>query len=97
MSLNGSEVSKYENTDAKKDTLLLLLVNQFTYLIPSETVVYMKTSIPKIGECYLFLVVCSGNVQGRIFLTVVLKHNYGNLPYIGKTSNYWTNFYGNVL
>ena len=25
----------------------------------------MRTTIPKIGECHLFLVICSGNVRER--------------------------------
>ena len=31
----------------------------------SETVVSMRTSIPKIAECYPFLINCSGAVGGK--------------------------------
>ena len=38
----------------------------------SETIVSMRTSIPKIAECYTFLIHCSGIFGGKI--------NIGNTP-----------------
>ena len=36
----------------------------------------IRTYIPKIVGCYPFLVICSGNDQGKTyFITVVLKRN----------------------
>ena len=45
--------------------LMFVLVKQMKNSLPSETVVSMKTSIPKIGVCYSFLGICFGTVQGK--------------------------------
>ena len=57
MSLNGAELSTYDKTDAKWENLLSLLIEEFTNFLPSETAVSMRTYIPKIEECYPFLII----------------------------------------
>ena len=67
MSLNGSEVSTYGKPYTRLDNLLLVLVKKFTNSLPSDTVVSVRNSVPKIGECYPFFVICLGNIYGKTF------------------------------
>ena len=56
MSLNFSEMITYKN-NYKHKNLPLVLVKECKNIQKSERVIYMRTSIPKIGYCYLFLVI----------------------------------------
>ena len=55
-----SEISTYEKTYVKLKNMLNVLVKECKEFLKSEIVVSMRTSIPKIAECYPFLINCPG-------------------------------------
>ena len=54
MSLNGYEISTYEKIHVKLKNLLNMLVKKCKLFKKSESVISMRTSIPKIEQCYHF-------------------------------------------
>ena len=62
MSLNFSEISTYKKPKNVQNVLGILLKN----ILKSETIVSIRTSIPKIAECYTFLIHCLGIFGGNI-------------------------------
>ena len=74
MSLNCFGINKYEKIHSELKNLLNMLGILLKTFLKSETVISMRTSIPKIAECYLFSINCSGIFwEQRYFCTILFK------------------------
>ena len=66
MLLNCSEISKYEKYIMNWRTFKMFSVYYWNLFQKSETIVSIRTYIPKIAEFYTFLIHCSGTFGGKI-------------------------------
>ena len=65
MSLNCSEISTYKKIHFELKNVQNVLGILLKTIQKSETIVSIKTSIPKIAECYTFLIHCLGIFGGK--------------------------------
>ena len=66
MSLNYSEICAYEKCIMNWRIFKMFLVYHWKLFKKSETIVSIRTSIPKISEFYRFLIHCSDIFGGKL-------------------------------
>ena len=81
MSLNCSEISTYEEMNFELKNVQNVLGILLKTILKSESIVSIRTSIPKFSLCYTFLIHCLGIFGGKINIENTSENiKCGNLP-----------------